>query len=256
MLNTESALRTVRKVLATDCACEESLFNEEGVFVVEAKEMEGRRRFPFREKTIGAVTMGTGVIISCSADRLQWARDNLGHLGRDDVFSAPSIAAMQALVSADHQIMGGPALAYVCSQDRFRPYPAPTDIEIATVHGEAVPELHDSGRFPNALGHHVDPARPRVVATVARKDGRMVGLAGASADCEEMWQIGIDVVPDCRERGVGRALVSRITEAIFDAGKLPYYGAAPSNLASRRLALSLGYLPAWTEVFTSEKPSA
>ena len=253
MLNTESALRTVRRVLAADCACEESLFDKESVFVVEAKEMEGRRRFPFRENSLEVATMGNGVIVSCSADRLSWARENLGHLGRDDVFSAPAIVLMQELVARDGQVMGGPMLAYVCPQNRLRPQAAPGDVDITAVHGDGVLELHDSGRFPNALGQRIDAARPRLAATVARQGGRIVGVAAASADCDEMWQIGIDVVPDCRERGIGRALVSRLTEAVFDAGSLPYYGTAPSNLASRRLALSLGYVPAWTGAYAMEK---
>ena len=34
------------------------------------------------------------------------------------------------------------------------------------------------------------------IAAAATDGGKIVGLAGASADCEEMWQIGVDVLPD------------------------------------------------------------
>ena len=252
MLNTESALRTVRRVLAADCACGESLFGEEGVFVVEAKEMEGRRRFPFREKSLGAVTMGTGVVVTCSADRLQWARDNLAGLGRADVFSSPAIALMHEMVARDDQVMSGIHLHFVVARGRFRPHSVP-GVDIKIVHEDGIPGLYAIGGFPNALSYEKVNARADVLAAVARQGGRVVGMAGASADSDEMWQIGIDVVPDCRERGIGKALVGRVTAAVFDAGKLPYYGTSPSNLASRSLALSLGYVPAWTEVFAREK---
>ena len=42
------------------------------------------------------------------------------------------------------------------------------------------------------------------IAAGAYDNGRLIGLAGASADCDTMWQIGIDVLQigraSCRER--------------------------------------------------------
>ena len=40
------------------------------------------------------------------------------------------------------------------------------------------------------------PRRERDVLAVGAYDGdRLIGLAGCSADCETMWQIGVDVLP-------------------------------------------------------------
>jgi predicted GNAT family acetyltransferase len=70
-----------------------------------------------------------------------------------------------------------------------------------------------------------------------------------------MWQIGIDVVPSYRNQGIGKALVSRLTEALFKVGKLPYYSTRASNIPSRRIAISLGYWPAWVEIHSREPHS-
>ena len=93
-----------------------------------------------------------------------------------------------------------------------------------------------------------------VLAVGAYEDGRLIGLAGCSADCGEMWQIGIDVLPAYRRQGIARALTSRLAMETLTRGKVPFYCAAWSNLPSVRNAIRSGFLPAWAEL--TAKPEA
>ena len=87
------------------------------------------------------------------------------------------------------------------------------------------------------------------VLGVGAYDGdELVGLAACSADCETMWQIGIDVLPDYRRHGVASALTSRLALEIMERGKVPFYCAAWSNIKSVRNAIKSGFRPAWVEV--------
>ena len=63
-----------------------------------------------------------------------------------------------------------------------------------------------------------------------------------------MWQIGIDVLPDYRRRGIAASLTSRLALEIFQRGKVPFYCAAWSNIASVRNAIRCGFRPAWAEL--------
>ena len=87
-----------------------------------------------------------------------------------------------------------------------------------------------------------------VLAVGAYEKGALVGLAGCSADCEEMWQIGIDVLPAYRRRGIASALTSRLAWEILQRGKVPFYCAAWCNLASVRNAIRSGFRPAWVQM--------
>lgn len=87
-----------------------------------------------------------------------------------------------------------------------------------------------------------------VLAIGAFDQETLVGLAGCSADCDTMWQIGVDVLPAYRRQGIARALTSRLALEILARGKAPFYCAAWSNLASVRNAVRSGFLPAWTEL--------
>ena len=78
--------------------------------------------------------------------------------------------------------------------------------------------------------------------------GELVGLAACSADCDTMWQIGIDVLPQHRRRGIASALTSRLAIEILNRGKVPFYCAAWCNLKSVGNAIKSGFRPAWVEM--------
>jgi predicted GNAT family acetyltransferase len=77
-------------------------------------------------------------------------------------------------------------------------------------------------------------------------------VAGASADSDDLWQIGVKVQDAYQGQGIGKALVSRVTAAILAAGKVPYYCTWVGNVLSSNTALSLGYRLAWTEVYVRD----
>ena len=87
-----------------------------------------------------------------------------------------------------------------------------------------------------------------ILAVGAYDNGKLIGLAGCSADCETMYQIGVDVLPEYRKQGVASALTSNLTVEILALGKVPFYCAAWSNIKSVRNAIKCGFYPAWVEL--------
>ena len=63
-----------------------------------------------------------------------------------------------------------------------------------------------------------------------------------------MWQIGVDVLPEYRRRGIASALTARLALESLERGKIPFYCSAWSNLRSVRNAIKSGFLPAWVEM--------
>ncbi len=87
-----------------------------------------------------------------------------------------------------------------------------------------------------------------VLGVGAYSGGKLVGLAACSADCDTMWQIGVDVLPEMRRQGTASALTSRLAREILDRGKVPFYCCAWSNVISARNAIKSGFRPAWVEM--------
>ena len=87
-----------------------------------------------------------------------------------------------------------------------------------------------SGLYLPAWGNALCKDRKHldVLGIGAYEEGKLVGLAGCSADCDAMWQIGVDVVP--------------------------FYCAAWSNVKSVKNAIRSGFRPGWVEV--TARPAA
>lgn len=86
------------------------------------------------------------------------------------------------------------------------------------------------------------------LAVGAFDNGKLIGLAGCSADCDTMYQIGVDVLPEYRQKGVASAITSRLAVEILKLNKVPFYCAAWSNIKSVRNAIKCGFRPAWVEL--------
>lgn len=87
-----------------------------------------------------------------------------------------------------------------------------------------------------------------VLGVGAYEGEKMIGLAGCSADCESMWQIGVDVLPEYRRQGVAAALTSTLAIEILKRDRVPFYCSAWSNIRSVKNALKTGFSPAWVEM--------
>lgn len=227
-------LRIVQKQLATDLNCSPDDFNRDGIVFCEAKENPGRRPFPRGERHIEMYTMGNAVIVSATPDILPFLRERLDGKSRDEAFDMPFVY--------------GQGICHLPDVENLAPIPEPDGIEIVTVAQPDISKLYIHKGFSYAIWYepHI---RPETLVTVAYVDGVVAGMAGASDDCEMMWQIGINVLLEYRDRGIAAALTNRLAIKILERGKIPYYGAATSNIASQRVAHRAGFRPAWACIY-------
>jgi GNAT superfamily N-acetyltransferase len=236
-------------VLAATYACDDADFLQDGNIFTTLEERPGRIRRPLRKLLIG--TMGDGVVVCCDPAWEEWLRPLLADCTRDTAFWPDVVARIVPHVPEDLQLRG-PALMHACDRESFRPAPGVED-EITILHDREIPDLYRYPGFDDALTYGADEPITDRIAAVAWQGGEVVGMAGASDDAETMWQIGVNVAPTHQGRGVGQALVSRLTEEVLRAGVLPYYSTTTTNVRSRAVAASLGYWPAWTELYVRKR---
>ena len=129
----------------------------------------------------------------------------------------------------------------------------PTDKQIALTCRYETKVLHPADfaglylpEWSNAL---CEKRKELDMLAVGAYDGeKLIGLAGASKDCEDMWQIGIDVLPEYRMQGIASALTSQLSEEIKKLGKLPFYTTNFGNVSSMKNAHKCGFKPAWIQI--------
>ena len=114
------------------------------------------------------------------------------------------------------------------------------DSEISPFYGDT--------RFPNAIAFPEPcPVRPDRIIVMALDGDTIMGMAGCSEDAPHWQQIGIDVLPEYRSRGVGSHLVALLKNKIMEMGDIPFYGTAAANIQSQSIAVKSGFKPAWVE---------
>ena len=102
-----------------------------------------------------------------------------------------------------------------------------------------------TAEWSNAL---CEARKTDVLAVGAFDVGKLIGLAGCSADCDTMWQIGVDVLPEYRRKGIASALTSTLALEVLRLGRVPFYCCAWSNVRSVRNAIKSGFRLAWVEM--------
>lgn len=118
--------------------------------------------------------------------------------------------------------------------------------ELRVWRGDEIEQFRGDERFSNA--YSFCETAPDMIGVSAAVEGEIVAMAGASADSPELWQIGIDVLPEARGRGLGVLLVSLLKNEVLRAGRIPFYGTAFSHMLSQDVAIRSGFRAGWAEL--------
>lgn len=224
-------LEIVRQQLAIDMNCRAQDFLEDSVVFCKAKINEGCRPFDRQTPYLEAATMGKGIVISADAYILEKVKPLFRNKTREDIFVAP--------------FLFGHSLYFIPDCNVIRKLPCPAGLTFHVREGKEIHELYNLKGFENAIQYDINHPRPDVLVTYAMKGEEIVGMAGASADCKTMWQIGIDVSTQYRNKGIAACLVSNLAVMIMELGIVPYYGTASSNIPSQSVAYRSGFIPSW-----------
>jgi GNAT superfamily N-acetyltransferase len=247
-----TAIARARRVLAADYCCDPRDFVDDGLTFAAPAVRSGRRRFPIPARPLSIGTCGRGVVVLCGDERRAALRALLADATREEIFAAGVVARLVELVQHDGQVLRGPNLTFICSADRLRPAPSPPGVTVDLLLKDQLGAISQRAAFSHALSATERPGRPTVAAAIAVAGESIVGVAAAGADSDDLWQIGVDVLPEAQGSGVGRAVVAPLTRWILDQGRVPYYAAATGNIRSQALAASVGFRPAWTELYAAD----
>ena len=230
-LDKQEMLNIARRQLAVDMNCAPQDFLNDGVVFREAVPNEGIWLDERQSPHLRAATMGKGIVVCADAEILKRVRPILINKSRDDLFSAP--------------FLYGHNLFYIPDGGQIRELPCPDGFALHVREGADIHALYAYSGFEHAIWYDIHHPRPDALAVYAIHGGQVAGIAGSSADCEAMWQIGIDVEPSFRGMGLAACLVSRLAAMILEKGIVPFYSTASSNIASQSVACRSGLAPAW-----------
>lgn len=241
-------LEMAKVQLALDYNCQLSDFEKKENTIVENRLNTGRRIYESDGCFFKAVCFGGRAIISTSPEMIPWCQEKLVKRDAAWLFEYPKLRVMdKKLQEFGHEIAD--VHHYYLPNSNVVEIKPITDVK--WYDSENILQFQNDDRFDEALAF--DENHPDVLAVAAFDGDNIMGMAGASADSKTMWQIGINVLPNYRGKGIGTNLVTLLKNEILEQGKIPFYGTVVSHIHSQNIAVNAGFFPAWAELYSKER---
>lgn len=247
MLTNRDILNIALQQSAYDCNCEPGDFLKAENVVTQSQQHPFARKYLKLPLSCDLVSYGSNIVAQASPEIIPQVQKYIDRYPVEHCFETPNLHVLDELLRPFGQKICFMAEYFLPDVDEVKELPC--EYELRVLHQEDFKELY-LPRWSNALCEkrkHLD------VLGVGAYDGeKLVGLAGCSADCDTMYQIGVDVLPEYRRKGIASAITGRLALEILALGKVPFYCAAWCNVKSVRNAIRSGFRPAWVEITAKE----
>ena len=248
MLTNEEIWRIALNQSAVDYGCAPEDFLAETGTVTRSRVHPDARKYLPLPFELDMTSYGNCIVAQCSGELVPVAAEYLARYDVSHAFETPHLQALDAMLEPWGLQTCFMAEYFLPDVELLRELPC--DYELRILRQADFSELYRP-EWSDAL---CERRKELDVLGVGAYDGdKLVGLAGCSADCEDMWQIGVNVLPEYRRQGIAAALTSRLALESLARGKVPFYCAAWCNLKSVRNAVKCGFRPAWVNVTARKK---
>lgn len=242
-------LETVKEQFAKDYNCTTHDFNNRNNLVTDLKAIKGRRIYT-NEKEILKILIFEGKAIICADECIkEWCINNLSNTSAEWFYLYPVLRKIDNKLNE---------FGYEIDNTHHYYLPKESTDNINTINNirwyekEDINQFKDDDRFDEAFAF--DDNYPDILAVAALDNNEnIIAMAGASEDSETMWQIGINVLPEAKGKGIGKDIVALLKNEILKRDKIPFYGTIESHIASQKVAIKSGFYPAFAELKARKK---
>lgn len=230
-----------QSAIDANCSIEDLCGNKNRVVISKASSLA--RKYLELPLYCNLISYGSNIVATVDASVVDIVEDYINKYPIEHCFETPNLHVLNDVFQQNGMRICFMAEYFLPDVDQMRILEC--SYKTRVLYPDDFGELYVS-EWSNALSsqrRHLD-----VLAVGAYDGDRLIGLAGCSADCDSMWQIGIDVLPEYRRKGIASALTNRLAREILERGKVPFYCCAWSNIRSARNAIKSGFRPAWVEM--------
>lgn len=230
--------------LAIDFNCTPADFRAQQHIITTPAPHEGRRSYSPGKPFLQMATCGMNTVLMADERLHAFLRSLIKDVEGHRLFTFNKLLTLnEELKQYGYQMNSTHHMFLPCrhirEEARFR---------VKWLYGSEINPFYGDTRFPNAIAFPEPcPVRPDRIAVLALDGDTIMGMAGCSEDAPHWQQIGIDVLPEYRSRGIGSCLVTLLKNRIIDMGDIPFYGTAAANIQSQNIAIRSGFKPAWVE---------
>ena len=222
-MNKEQIINIIKKYLASKFECHITDLDKKGLNIVKNKQNSKLKMLLFYDL----------ILVSSSENMYDYVCEKLKDKNTYEVFEFP--------FTYGQSIYFIPNLNKISKQDEISKY----DFKLFDGNTN---EINLSSGFSNAITFENGKCISDI-AYVAYKEGEVIGVAGADKINDDIWEVGIEVLPEYRKEGLATILTKNLTLKILEKGIVPIWCASVSNIGSQAVATNSDYIPLWMETF-------
>lgn len=245
MYTKHEIIQLARKQLALDFNCNPSDFDKEGNLITENILRKGRRIYKNDGAYLKVLCFNGKAVITADKEIIPWCKEKLLDISAPWFFQYPILRGIDKKINEYGHKVADAHHYYLPNTDKVM---VKNNFKVKWFEEADIKQFEGDDRFDEAFAF--EATHPDVLAVAAMDGDKIMGMAGASADGEDLWQIGIDVLPEYRGRGIATSLVILLKEEILRRGKIPFYGTVESHIYSQNVAINAGFYPAWAELYS------
>ena len=228
---------------AYDANCEAADFTRRENVITISKENPLARKYLELPHVCNLISYGDNIVATISQEYREIVEQYINKYAVEHCFETPNMHVLNDAFQQHGYRVCFMAEYFLPDLEALRELPCEYELRVLT--SEDFKELYKP-EWGNALCEKRKELD--VLGVGAYDNGELIGLAACSADCDTMWQIGVDVLPGYRRKGIASAMTSKLALEILERDKVPFYCCAWSNVKSARNAIKSGFRPAWVEM--------
>ncbi len=244
-MDNKTVWQTAKNQLALDLGCDVSLLDDGANHVVLWRDDPGRRRYSADTPMLEVAVWNGKLVAACGEALLPWAQTYFPTRKAEWLFMPRFIREIEGALAPLGYELGNASHFYLPAL----PWPEAKPLSpVRWYEAAELPQFQNDPRWTDALAF--GEFSPDVLAVAAVDDsGRPIAMAACSQDGEKLWQIGINVQPEHRGKGLAANLTALLKDEILRRGAVPFYGTAESHIVSQNVARSAGFRPAFAYLF-------
>jgi len=228
---------------AYDANCEAADFTCRENVITISKENPLARKYLELPHVCNLISYGDNIVATISQEYREIVEQYINKYAVEHCFETPNMHVLNDAFQQHGYRVCFMAEYFLPDLEALRELPCEYELRVLT--SEDFKELYKP-EWGNALCEKRKELD--VLGVGAYDNGELIGLVACSADCDTMWQIGVDVLPGYRRKGIASAMTSKLALEILERDKVPFYCCTWSNVKSARNAIKSGFRPAWVEM--------
>ena len=215
-------LNKIKNYLSNKYECDINFFNKTGLNIIKSKNNKLKMLLLY------------DLILVLTPDNIyDIVKDNLENKNTYEIFEFPLVYGQS--------IYFVPDLKRIKNEEEDKKY-------IFKMYDGNTNEINLSKGFENAITFDSGICISEI-AYVAYDGDKIIGVAGADKINDDIWEVGIEVLPEYRKDGLATILTKNLTIKIIEKGRVPIWCASSTNIGSQAVANKSNYIPLWFETF-------